>query len=151
MLELKLTFSNNNSFSNRNSLKFVTSIIEPCVVVAHECEVVLSTAESMVDIHDNVGWNMTRRGKKKRRMEAAEKGRNEKKGRERSEKASRGDGRVEPQVSRRTARPSIYLGLQVVSNSIFLAWEIPRFASQDACIDKTCHNLLLAINTIIKL
>lgn len=48
------------------------------MVTAHGCKVVLSTAESMVDIHDNVGVWLG--AEKKRRMEAAEKGRNEKKG-----------------------------------------------------------------------
>ncbi|EFN74630.1 hypothetical protein EAG_15950 [Camponotus floridanus] len=100
---------------------------KPCVVVAHGYEAMLSTAESMmIDIHDNVGRNMTRRGKKKKRLEAAEKGRNEKKGVREAKKASRGDGRVEPQKRNINRETDGVMGINWRRVSLSLNPPLPR-------------------------
>jgi len=106
------------------------------VVVAHGYAAMLSTAESMIDIHDNVDRNDSTR-KKKKRLETAEKGRNEKKG-VREAKKHRAAMAVwshrYPAELRDPRSASAYRSLQTRSSSL---WK--SLASQDFVDQENCH------------
>lgn len=64
----------------------------------------LSAAKSVVDIHDNVGRYDAARTEKGDKWKRRQRGETKEKEEKRGAKKHRGDGRMEPQVSRRTVR-----------------------------------------------
>lgn len=78
----------------------------------------LSAAKSVVDIHDNVGRYDAVRTEKGDKWKRRQRGETKEKEEKRGAKKHRGDGRMEPQVSRRTVRAatlSLYRSFQTTS------------------------------------